>query len=69
MVEKYILRWSYWLGVISVVVALVWRVVDVLVGGFGLRGLGYMSAYKAGVLFLLVAVATACYAMVKAPKT
>lgn len=67
--EKYILRWSYWLGVICVVLAVVWRVAVVLAGRLELRGLEYMSAYKAALLFLLVAVATACYAIVKAPKT
>jgi hypothetical protein len=66
--EKYILRWSYWLGVICVALAVVWRVVAVLVGRLELRGLDYMTAYKAGLLLLLVAVATACYTMVKAPK-
>ena len=66
--EKHILKWSYWLGVISVALALVWRVAAVLAGRLEIRGLDYMTAYKAGVLLLLVAVATACYTMVKAPK-
>lgn len=62
--EKHILQWSYWLGIASFAVALVWR---------GLNALGmwlpsnatpghtivYMSFYKAGLLFLLVAIATA----------
>jgi hypothetical protein len=67
--EKYILRWSYWLGVISVVVAIVWRVLIVAVGkplGFG--GLAYMSAYKGALLLLSVAVATTCYAWFKTQK-
>jgi hypothetical protein len=67
--EKHILRWSYWLGIVSVVVAVVWRVVVALVGRLDVRGLDYMTAYKAGLLLLLVAIATACYAMVKGPKT
>jgi len=66
--EKYILRWSYWLGVISFGIALVWRVVVVLAGRLEIRGLDYMTGYKAAVLFLLVAIATACYAWFKAQK-
>jgi hypothetical protein len=66
--EKYILRWSYWLGVISVALALVWRVVVVLAGRLEIRGLDYMTGYKAGVLFLLVAIATTCYAWFKTQK-
>jgi hypothetical protein len=67
--EKYILRWSYWLGVISFVVAIVWRVVVVAVGkplGFG--GITYMSFYKGALLLLLMAIATACCAWFKAQK-
>ena len=67
--EKYILRWSYWLGVISLAVALVWRVVIILAGhALEMRGLTYMSAFKAGLLFLSVAIATASYAWFKAQK-
>ena len=67
--EKYILRWSYWLGVISLAVALVWRVVIVLAGHvLEMRGITYMSAFKAGLLFLSVAVATTCYAWFKTHK-
>lgn len=67
--EKLILRWSYWLGVISFVVAIVWRVVVVAAGkplGFG--GITYMSFYKVALLLLLTAIATACCAWFKAQK-
>jgi hypothetical protein len=65
--EKYILRWSYWLGLASFAVALVWRGLNSL--GIGLpwsltagRTIWYMSFYKAGLMFLLVAIATANHA-------
>ncbi|MBI1738375.1 MAG: hypothetical protein HYR58_03925 [Acidobacteria bacterium] len=65
--EKKILQYSYWLGVISVVIAIVWRAVNAL--GYGLRPLAqgtsiyYMSFYKAALLFLLLSIATGAYSM------
>ena len=62
--EKRILRWSYWLGVISVVLAVVTRTLRI----FGLsaslletrgNGLSYRSFLDLSVLLLLVAIATA----------
>ena len=67
--EKYILRWSYWLGVISFGIALVWRVVMVSVGRtLELRGLTVMSAYKSGLMLVLIALATTGYLWFKAQK-
>jgi hypothetical protein len=67
--EKYIIRWSYWLGVISFLVAIVWRVLIVAVGkSLGFGGLTYMSFYKGALLLLSTAIATACYAWFKAQK-
>jgi hypothetical protein len=67
--EKYILRWSYWLGVMSFVVAIVWRVLNVALGKpLGFAGLTYMSPYKGALLFLSAAIATACYAWFKTQK-
>ncbi len=67
--EKYILRWSYWLGLGCFLIGLLWKAIVVLglrPGGF--RTLTYMSFYKGGVLFLLVAIATTCYAWFKTQK-
>jgi hypothetical protein len=67
--EKYILRWSYWLGVIIFAVTVVWRALIVAIGkplGFG--GLTYMSFYKGALLLLSVAIATACYTWFKTQK-
>ena len=63
--EKKILQYSYWLGVLCVVVALVWRAVSA-VGYFGDSGaqvltLTYMSFFKGALLFLLTAMATGAY--------
>lgn len=67
--EKYILRWSYWLGVISFGVAIVWRVLIAAVGKpLGFAGLGCTSLYKAALLLLLTAIATACHAWFKTQK-
>lgn len=64
--QKHILHWSYWLGIASFVVALVWRGLNA--SGVWLprnitpnQTITYMSFYKGGFLFLLVAIATANY--------
>jgi hypothetical protein len=67
--EKYILRWSYWLGVISFVVAIVWRALKVVLGkDLGFAGLTYMTPYKGALLLLLATIATACYTWFKTQK-
>ena len=71
--EKRIVTWSYWLGMLSVLMALVLRFLNML----GLvrttiieqgRTLWYMSFYKGALLFFLVAIATASYASVRGNK-
>ena len=73
--EKHIVRLSYWLGMICAGVALVWRGIVAL--GIGVpspetlapgRFLYYMSFYKAAVLFLVIAVATANYSWSRGQK-
>jgi len=63
-VEKHIANWSYRLGMLSAVIALVLRACNV----FGIwlptaitqgRTLWYMSFYKGALLFLLMSIATA----------
>lgn len=67
--EKHILRWSYWLGVACFVIALGWRGLSLFgFGVFGLKILGFTTFYKAGLLFLLTAIATANYAWFKTQK-
>jgi len=62
--EKTIARWSYWLGIASVIVAITWK------GGnaFGLwralpptpADISYWSFYNAGLLFFATSIASAC---------
>ena len=72
--EKRIVMWSYWLGMLSALLALVLRFLNML----GIlrtnlveqgRTLWYMSFYKGALLFFLVAIATASYASVRGNKT
>ena len=67
--EKQIVQVSYWLGLASSLLALVWKgleTVHVAPEKFG--GLGYLTFYKGGLLFLLISIATAGCAWVKSPK-
>jgi hypothetical protein len=64
--EKHIMRWSYWLGVICVVLAFVTRLANTLgVSGRLLptRGndISFRSFEDAALLFLLTSIATACF--------
>jgi hypothetical protein len=62
--EKHILQVSYWLGIACFAVALVWRGLNLLgiwipSSVASLPPIAYTSFYKGGLLFLLVAIATA----------
>jgi len=63
-VRTYIERWSYWLGLVCAVVALVMRTFNafgVWLPGTVIQGITiwYMSFFKGALLFLLVNIATA----------
>jgi hypothetical protein len=73
-VEKQIVTVSYWLGLLSSLLALVLRLLNM----FGIlttrvveqgRTLWYMSFYKGALLFFLIAIATASYTAVRGEKT
>lgn len=71
--EKHILRWSYWLGIVSLVIAIVWRALNGL--GLGsasllIRGESVysMSFYKASLLLFVAAIATANYGSSKSQR-
>jgi hypothetical protein len=71
--EKHILRWSYWLGIASLVIAVVWRALNGL--GLGSAGLVIrgesvysMSLYKASLLLFVAAIATANYVSSKSQR-
>ena len=64
--EKQIARWSYWLGIVCLIIALGWRVV----AGLGLlvsptaapgRTISYWSFYHGSFLFLAASIASTCY--------
>lgn len=60
--EKHILTWSYWLGLVCTVIALVLRIWTAL--GLSLKqgqNIWNMSFYKGALLFFLITVATASY--------
>jgi hypothetical protein len=64
--EKYIMRWSYWLGIACVVLALVLRALNAIglhVAEIATRGnsVGYHSFLRGAALFLGTAIATACF--------
>jgi hypothetical protein len=65
--EKQIARWSYWLGIACLVIALVWRTLN----AFGLwlpmtvtpgHTVWYLSFFHASILFFAATIATVCYA-------
>lgn len=68
--EKYIVRWSYWLGAICAVIALAWR--GLVLFGWGsappLVNFRYMSFFKGALLFLVLAIATSNYVWFKSQK-
>ncbi len=70
--EKKILQYSYWFGLLCVVIAIVWRAANA--AGFFLWKVlpgvtvNYMSFFKGALLFLISAIATAAYMTVTKPK-
>jgi uncharacterized membrane protein len=67
--EKHIAQWSYWLGLACSLLAMIWKGLDVLnvmPAGFG--ALRYMTLYKGGLLFLVIAVATSSFVAAKSQK-
>jgi hypothetical protein len=71
--EKMIARWSYWLGMVCLVIAVIWRAVNAC--GFWLpmtitpgHTIWYLSFFHASILFLVASIATACYAWFNSQK-
>lgn len=59
--EKQILHWSYWLGLACLIIAFVWRVVNVFGVALG-KSVGPTTFYKGSLLLLVLAIASAGYA-------
>lgn len=71
--EKHVVRWAYWLGVVCVVIAVGWRLLNVFRLGIPYlitpgQTIYYMSFYKAAFIFLLTSIAAANYAMYRAQQ-
>jgi hypothetical protein len=72
--EKHIIQWSYWLGIASLVIAVVWRGLNVF--GLGLpmsltrnEPIFSMTLYKASLLLFVAAIASANYARFKLQRS
>jgi hypothetical protein len=71
--ERHILKYSYLAGVVCVAIALLWR----LANQFGIYlgnyvpgvGIGYMTFYKAALLFLLAAIASGLVIQTQSAKS
>ena len=72
--EKHIVTWSYWLAMLSTLICLVLRFLNI----FGIlssrvitegQTIWYMSFFKGALLFFLIAIATSSYASVRGQKT
>lgn len=67
--EKTIARWSYWLGITSVIVAIAWKGGD----AFGLwralpptpASISYWSFYNGSLVFFATSIASACRVWLK----
>ena len=71
--ERNIVHWIYWLGILSLLIALLWRAFNAL--GLWLpmhiregETVYEMSFYKASLLFFIAAIASSHYAWFKSQK-
>ena len=67
--EKTIARWSYWLGITSVIVASAWKVGNALGWWRALppspADISYWSFYNASLMFFATSIASACRVWLK----
>jgi len=67
--ERHILRWSYWLGIVGLIIAVLWKAVATL--GIPLPGSQFnfaLTFYKGSLLLLVAAIASASYAQFGSQK-
>lgn len=71
--EKLIARWTYWLGMACLVIAVIWRIVSVFrswsssAAASG-QPVGHVAFLHASILFLIATIATASYAWINSQK-
>jgi hypothetical protein len=69
MVEKQILRWSYWLGLVCLVVGVIWRLLATVgLMPMALKIVAYTTIYRGGGFLLVVAIASAAHLWAEAQK-
>ena len=71
--EKLIARWSYWLGMVCLVITVIWWFVNVIrswmsSAGTPGNGIGHLAFMHASILFLVATIATAGYAWLNSQK-
>jgi hypothetical protein len=68
--EKQMVRWTFLLGMVCLVIAILWRGINAVGAGFDTielvppllgRAIGYMSFYKAALLFFIASIAASGY--------
>jgi len=70
--EKLIARLTYWLGIACLVIAVVWRIVNVFrswQSSAATAGpVGHLAFMHGSILFLVATIATACYVWLNSQK-
>ena len=67
--EKHILRWSYWLGIVGLIIAVLWKAVTTF--GIPLPWSQFnfaLTFYKGSLLLLVAAIASASYVRFESQK-
>jgi hypothetical protein len=65
--ERQILNWSYWLGLACLIIAVVWRIVNLF--GLALGSSTFpLTFYQGSLLLLVAAIASASYAGFKSQR-
>jgi len=66
--EKHVTQWTYWLGSACLVVAVVWRVLDLFQPTGALWSLQPLSFLKGALVLFVAAIATANFAWMKSQR-
>lgn len=71
--EKLIARWSYWLGIACLVIAVIWRIVNAFRSWHSLAStpgpiMGPLTFLHGSILFLVATIATVGYAWLNSQK-